>query len=863
MSRQYQAELYDAFNAELAEKAQRDTRITTIMASILFPLFGVLDVFVYPNQMRELYLIRGGVLAVSAVVFALTFTRPAKRHSRRLGMVEFFTGTLAIVLMVHITEGYLSPYYAGINLVLIIFLAILPLDPVRTGLVCVVTYVAYIIPIIIAGNITEVAVLLNNNFFFLSTIVLVVLSSHFATRLRFREFAGRYNLARANEELKTLDKLKSEFFANVSHEVRTPLTSILAPLQAFYSGDLGRLTAEQEQIVSQMYRNSLKLLDMINQMLDFSRFEAGKVQLRLSWLDINEFVEDTVSLFEEVTERKGVKLRTITSSEVPEAYLDSDKLERILTNLLRNAIKFTEQGSITVRTGLTQAGERGDEAEPERQPAQGASMISVEVEDTGIGIPEDHLPYIMDRFRQVDSSSTRRYEGTGIGLTIVKESVELMKGRITVESSKGKGSTFRVELPANLEELVPEAFRERRRRERRKSGRAVSSARDRRRRTRRTEDFVRVAADELALMEKEMLACGARESEADARSKQGGPAEDRVLLVEDNNDLRSYVGRMLAGMGHEVTTAVDGVDGWQRVQSDNPDVIVSDLMMPNLDGYELLKLVKATEGSRHIPFIMITAKHELESKIEGLDLGADDYLPKPINIRELDARVRNLRNMKRFQQAVAREQELQKRMEDLLMSFSESLELRHPDTAGHSRDVLSLGLMLASEIGIELGQRLRDALLLHDIGKLGVPDHVLLKEAALDDEEWELMKKHAEWGAQLLRKFDTYQDIAHIVLAHQERYDGRGYPNGLAGEAIPLEARIIGVADAYHAMTADRPYRKALSPAHAAREILKNRGAQFDPVLANAFVRALLKSGDITEGDLGGLEVPELRPVGS
>ena len=196
-------------------------------------------------------------------------------------------------------------------------------------MVCVVTYAAYIIPIIIVGNITEVAVLLNNNFFFLSTIVLVVLSSHFATRLRFREFAGRYNLARANEELKTLDKLKSEFFANVSHEVRTPLTSILAPLQAFYSGDLGRLTAEQEQIVSQMYRNSLKLLDMINQMLDFSRFEAGKVQLRLSWLDINEFVEDTVSLFEEVAERKGVKLRTITSSEVPEAYLDSDKLERI------------------------------------------------------------------------------------------------------------------------------------------------------------------------------------------------------------------------------------------------------------------------------------------------------------------------------------------------------------------------------------------------------------------------------------------------------------------------------------------------------------------------------------------------------
>jgi len=840
-------ELHDAFEQELVKKAERDTRISTVIASVLFMAFGLLDVYMYPSYLRELFIIRGGVVLISAVVLTLSLALPDDRYARRLGMAEYLTCTLAIVLMVHITDGYLSPYYAGINLVLIVFLAILPLDPMRAGIVCVVTYGAYIIPIALVGNISEVAILLNNNFFFLSTIVLVVLSSHFATRLRFREFAGRYNLARANEELKNLDKLKSEFFANVSHEVRTPLTSILAPLQAFYSGDLGRLTAEQEQIVSQMYRNSLKLLDMINQMLDFSRFEAGKVQLRLTCLDVNEFVEDTVSLFEEVAEQKGVKLRTTTSSEVPEAYLDSDKLERVLTNLLRNAIKFTTHGSIMVRTGLTQA----------------AAMIFVEVEDTGIGIPEDHLPHIMDRFRQVDSSSTRRYEGTGIGLTIVKEAVDLMQGRVTVDSTEGEGSTFRVELPTNLEERAPDAFRERRRRERRKSRKPGSSNRDRRRRTRRTDDFVRVAADELALMEKDMLASGARESEADARSEPAGPAEDRVLLVEDNNDLRSYVGRMLAGMGHEVTTAVDGVDGWQRVQSDNPDVIVSDLMMPNRDGYELLKLVKNTEGTRHIPFIMITAKHELESKIEGLDLGADDYLPKPINIRELDARVRNLRNMKRFQQAVAREQELHKRMEDLLMSFSESLELRHPDTAGHSRDVLSLGLMLASEMAIEQGQRLRDALLLHDVGKLGVPDRVLLKQAALDDEEWEIMKKHAEWGAQLLEKFDTYRDLAPIVCAHQERYDGRGYPRGLAGEEIPLEARIIGVADSYHAMTADRPYRKAMSRGYAAREILKNRGGQFDPVLANAFVRGLLRAGEITEADLDDFEVSELRPIGS
>lgn len=837
MSTSVASELHAAFEQERATKAQRDTRISTVIASILFSLFGALDLYMYPDSVSELFIIRGSVVLISAVVLALSYTRPGIRYSRLLGMVEYLACTLSIVLMVHITEGYLSPYYAGINLVLIVFLAILPLDPRRAGIICAITYASYIIPIVVVGNITDAAVFLNNNFFFLSTIVLVVLSSHFATRLRFREFAGRYNLARANEELKTLDKLKSEFFANVSHEVRTPLTSILAPLQAFYAGDLGELTDEQESVVNQMYRNSLKLLDMINQMLDFSRFEAGKVQLRLSWIDISEFAADTASLFEEVTQRKGVELRAVTSEEVPEAFLDSDKLERVLTNLLRNAIKFTDEGSITVRTGVTES-EHG-------------RCLFVEVEDTGIGIPEDHLPYIMDRFRQVDSSSTRRYEGTGLGLTIVKEAVDLMHGRIVVGSTKDVGSTFRVELPTDLEERVPDAFRERRRRDRRRA-RRPAPGRDRRRRTRRTEDFVRVAADELALMEKEMLAGNGEEQQQSVPE-----AEDRVLLVEDNFDLRSYVGKMMAAMGHEVITAVDGREGWQRLEDFEPDVIVSDLMMPNMDGYELLKLVKTTERTRHIPYIMITAKHELESKIEGLGMGADDYLPKPINIRELDARVRNLRNMKRFQQSVAREQELKKRMDDLLMSFSESLELRHPETAGHSRDVLALGLMLAAELGLDHDQRLRDALLLHDIGKLGVPDSVLLKEAALDDHEWELMKKHAEWGARLLENFETYRDIATIVLSHQERYDGRGYPNGLAGERIPLEARIIGVADAYHAMTADRPYRKAMTPAHAAREILSNRGAQFDPALANAFVRGLLKNGDVSSTDIDGFDLPD------
>ena len=243
--------------------------------------------------------------------------------------------------------------------------------------------------------------------------------------------------------------MKSQFFANVSHEVRTPLTSILAPIQSLFQGDLGLLDPEKKQLIGQVYRNALKLLDMINQMLDFSKFEARKMQLRLSNIDLDEVARDIVTTFQEVTERKGLQLRYVCESVPRIVYLDGEKLERILTNLIRNAIKFTESGSITVRVGASNG------------------SLWFEVRDTGIGIAAQDLEKIFQRFQQVDSSSTRKYEGTGLGLTIVKDSVELMQGRISLVSEEGRGSTFRVELPANLEELAPDAFIDRRQRERR------------------------------------------------------------------------------------------------------------------------------------------------------------------------------------------------------------------------------------------------------------------------------------------------------------------------------------------------------------------------------------------------------------
>ncbi|MBN2551341.1 MAG: response regulator [Spirochaetales bacterium] len=824
-----QSSLQQDFETETIQRSIRQVKLSAVVSSIAFMLFNILDYFMYPDLYTQLLVIRLGVVVLNIGVFFLVRTSLGSRHPREIAMFEYLIYGLSIVLMIHLAGGYISPYYAGINIVLFGFIFILPLDVVRTAIVCALIYIAYLGPILLSQEISDFAIFLNNNFFLVCTTLLAILTSHLSTQMRFKEFSSRYSLAEANDELKKLDVLKSQFFANVSHEVRTPLTSIISPIQSLYQGDIGEMAPEQSRLVSQMYRNSLKLLDMINQMLDFSKFEAGKMELRLGAVDLDETVRDIMAVFEDVTERKGIKLGYVRETNIPPVYLDADKIERILMNLLRNAIKFTESGSITVRTGRKQG------------------SIMIEVEDTGIGIPRDHLPDIFKRFQQVDTSSTRRYEGTGLGLTIVKEAVELMKGNIQAFSEEGKGTRFLILLPDNLDKLVPDAFIERRYDERRKLSLSFGGE-ERRKSERRKADLSKVSVDDLALIERELYPV----EPADERYGETVPAGDTdvVLLVEDNADLRHYVSKMLKRFGHDVITAQDGLDGWHRVRNDHPDIIVTDVMMPRMDGFELVSKMKSDENTMHIPVILITAKHELDSKIEGLKTGADDYLSKPVNIRELDARIKNLLTMRKFQLALARTEELKTRMEELSMSFSQSLEMRDSKTAGHSRDVLSLGTMIAEEIGLEVDQVLRDSLLLHDIGKLGIPDRILLKESSLSEEEWEVMKTHSELGANLLGNHESYREVSRIVLAHQEHFDGTGYPNGLKGREIPLNARIIAIADAYHAMTSDRPYRRALSPSTAARELLKHSGSQFDPKLVKAFIDGLLKRGEISKSDL-------------
>jgi response regulator RpfG family c-di-GMP phosphodiesterase/signal transduction histidine kinase len=694
---------------------------------------------------------------------------------------------------------------------------------------CLVVYAAFMLPSFFVPS--DASAIVSNNFFLLTTMALAILWTLLKNRTRLEALRSRRRLALANEELKRLDAMKSQFFANVSHEVRTPLTSIISPIESFYLGDAGPLSTDQQILIESMYRNSLKLLDLINQMLDFAKIEAGKMPLRLTRADLAEALKEIVSTLNPIAKRKGLRLEFRSEGDVPPVHMDEEKFERIATNLVRNALKFTDKGSIVLTLKLDRP------------------WVVLTVEDTGIGIAAEHLASIFDRFRQVDASSTRRYEGTGIGLSLVKEYVELMMGRISVSSEPDRGSQFRVELPVNLEDLSPGALIERRIAGADRHSLRLPAGGSRRQMMRRRDDLGRITLDDLTRIEQPSPTAPAR-AEGDATS---GKTEDRILLVEDNADLKAFIQAMLVRLGHDVDVASDGLEAWDAIEKNPPDVIVSDIMMPRLDGYELLRRVKESPLARQIPLILITAKTDVEARLIGFERGADAYLNKPVNVRELDARIRNLVAQRRLQRAAIRMKDMEARederrrgyerlrqaLKSTVRSFASVVEMKDPYTAGHQRRMADL----AQAIGIELGfaedrlEGLQTAAMIHDIGKIRIPGEIVSKPSKLSPLEYDLVKTHSAAGAELLKDIDFPWPIGRIILEHHERIDGSGYPRGLRADELLPESKIIAVADVVEAMSSHRPWRPALGLDAALEEIITNRDVLFDPAAVDACVR--------------------------
>ncbi len=421
------------------------------------------------------------------------------------------------------------------------------------------------------------------------------------------------------EQLKEVDKLKMQFFQNISHEFRTPLTLILGPTEKLLAASPAADPRSRD--LRFMRRNARRLLRLINQLLDISKIEAGGMRLRARKEDIIGFLRGLTMSFQSLAERKDIFLDIETDLRHLEVYFDREKLEKIVINLLSNAFKFTpDHGEVVVTVSVVSPA-----AVPLRSSG-GGEWVAIAVRDTGVGISADKIPHVFDRFYQVDGASTRTHEGTGIGLALVKDLVTLHHGTVSVTSEPGKGSIFTVFIPAGEEHLGAEEI----------GGVAE-----------------REANGEAGGQNDREISGGIDLAETDPDEGEGpaltGTVErgsmnaDRhvLLVIEDNRDVRAYV-RSYLESSYTVLEAVDGAAGIEAARSAVPDLIISDVMMPNIDGYEVCRRLKTDELTSHIPVILLTAKAGKEDRIGGLETGADDYLVKPFDSSELLVRVRNL-----------------------------------------------------------------------------------------------------------------------------------------------------------------------------------------------------------------------------
>ena len=416
------------------------------------------------------------------------------------------------------------------------------------------------------------------------------------------------------EALEELDRAKTAFFNNVSHEFRTPLTLMLGPLDRILAR--ARDTEDQAELEI-VQRNSLRLLKLVNTLLDFSRFQAGRNDARFEQTNLNVFTTDLVSLFRSAVENAGLSLEVNCASLTENAYVDQDMWEKIVLNLVSNAFKFTLAGTIKVILEQTE------------------KDFVLSVADTGAGIPLDELENIFKRFYRVKAETARTYEGSGIGLSLVSELVQLHHGKITVKSTSGKGSVFTVTIPRGFGHLPEDAIV------------TGTSAAPRSKHGKAVIEEVRSWSED---------------QPKEAVEPVGVIATHHILIVDDNADMRSYLLRLLEPLCSAEAVS-NGKAALEAIAKRLPDLIVSDIMMPDIDGFALVRKLRETKAYANVPVIFLSARAGDEARAEGIEAGADDYLVKPFTARELYARVN--RQLQQRMVALSLEEAVRQRTRDL------------------------------------------------------------------------------------------------------------------------------------------------------------------------------------------------------
>ena len=626
-------------------KRGQAVRVGLVVLCVINSVFIALDWWVFPEQFAGFLASR---LALNALV-GILFFRVSYSSPVAAEVVGCLGAGAMLLTVIYGTGGPASEYYAGLLLLFFAIPVLVTISARQCALIVTLLFAGFALPSPLVVGRGELRVVVVHSLFLLGAGFASVMASGLMDRGRFTDFVRRREIERARDELQELDRAKSRFTANVHHELRTPLTLMLAPLDSMLAGDFGELAEIQRSYLQTMRVNGLRLLKLINNLLDLAKAESGNVTLHRRPVEVGRFVSEVVSGARPMAERKSIALVASGMEALPRIHADPEALEKVVVNLLGNALKFTSAGGrIEVR----------GEAE--------GDGIHLAVSDSGIGIPADQLERIFDRFAQVDASATRAHEGTGIGLSLAKELVELHGGRIWAESAgSGQGSTLHVVLPAGqADEGLEEEVLQTAAGEGVALGHSFGALEAELGVEERSGSDYRLAELERTVVRQTEAGAPAGEAQAEASSLVA-PDAPEVVVAEDNPEMRRLLS-FLVGREFRVRAARNGREALEMVRERAPDLVLTDVMMPELSGTDLCRAIKEDPALRSIPVVLVTSKAEREMKIEGLELGADDYVTKPFHPRELLARVRSLVRLRGLQAALARRnEELEKALADL------------------------------------------------------------------------------------------------------------------------------------------------------------------------------------------------------
>ena len=600
------------------------TKVACIASSILIPLGSFLDYLTYPEFLVRFGIYRIAVTIAIGLFFLALFVELGKRHLKTIGILIALLINAFFCLMIFETEGALSPYVLALNLIIMGAGIGMIWSATETAFVSIASIAFYFLACLFNHNGLHSSgdwnTLLMHMLFLGMTSVVACAVSFFNTRSRENEYSLRSELQSQNEKLTELDKLKSNFFANVSHELRTPLTLILSPIQDLLQRpDL--LSEKVATLLRTARDNALRLLKLVNDLLEVIKLEEGKKDLHLRPIDVNAFVGGLVDSMAHLADARGIRLEKRLIEEPATILADNYALERIFLNLLSNAIKFTNDGgSVEVSCAI-------DEAE-----------ARIEISDTGIGIKGEDLPHIFDRFRQADGTSTRKHQGSGLGLALVKDLTEQMDGSILAKSKPGIGTDMIVAFPLRAEGADEAQAQD------------ITSNRD------WLESMHQSAEHRAALP----IDSPFEKSESEVPSGKG----PTLMIVDDEPDMRRYLVSILES-DYRVFQVRDGRRAIELASQRLPDLMLLDLMLPEVDGLEICKRLKSNPLTRKIKIILLTARIDESAKIAALENGADDFLTKPFSRAEVEKRLENLLKTSQL------EKELRERNLDLENALAE------------------------------------------------------------------------------------------------------------------------------------------------------------------------------------------------